>query len=397
VRQVVATAATEFALEDFNFAQDCAKKPRMSVMYRTHRAALALLAISSVAVGAFGATDEERATARSLANHGISAYKEKRYGDAADMFQRAESLVHSPVHLLYLGRSLAASGKLVRAQEAYLKATREELGSSSPAAFGKAVEDAGTELEALRPRVGQLLVTLNGLSEGEVAEVRVDGDPIPTAMVGVPIPTDPGQHRIEAKAPRHLPAWRKISLAEGQLEKVSLTLETDPDAAPASQPKTGAANVSEEATESSGTPSTTAPVASRDGNPIFLYTSLGALAIGLVGVGIGTYHVYLSQSASGDAEDLFSSCPRSIKQADARNCDLDTAAQIDAKDNLAKRERGKAIVPYVIGGVGMVLGTTLLVLYGTGGSSSSSAKASSPGLHVQPWFSYNSLGLAGTF
>jgi tetratricopeptide (TPR) repeat protein len=386
-------------MEDFISAGDCAKKPRMPAMYRTSRAALALLAISAVAFSAVGATDEERATARSLANHGINAYKDKRYGDAADMFQRAESLVHSPVHLLYLGRSLAASGKLVRAQEAYLKATREELASSSPAAFSKAVEDAGTELEALRPRLGQLLVTLSGLSAGEVAEVRVDGDPIPTAMVGVPFPTDPGQHRIEAKAPRHLPAWRKISLAEGQLEKVSLALELDPDGAPAPETKlaTGAPATAAGSEGGTSSPSSPPAVVTHDGNPIFLYTSLGALAIGLVGVGLGTYHVYLSQAASGDAEDLFGGCPRSTTMADTRKCDAATAAEIDKKDTLAKRERGKAIVPYVFGGVGMVLGTTLLVLYGTGGSTSSSSAKATPGLHVQPWFSFNSLGLAGTF
>src|SRR4051794_4053633 len=70
-------------------------------------------------------TDEERAAARAAATEGAKAYDEKRYGDAVELFLKAESLLHAPPHLLYLARSYEKLGKLVKAQETYSKLTHE--------------------------------------------------------------------------------------------------------------------------------------------------------------------------------------------------------------------------------------------------------------------------------
>src|SRR5258706_10178573 len=77
-------------------------------------------------------TDEERAGARAAATQGADAFSQNRYADALDLFARAESLVHSPSHLLYMARSLEKLGKLVRARETYLKITRERLEPTAP-------------------------------------------------------------------------------------------------------------------------------------------------------------------------------------------------------------------------------------------------------------------------
>src|SRR5262245_55707147 len=63
------------------------------------RRAIALCAAFAVLLVAFGAqaqSDEERAGARAAAQEGASAFREKRWSDAIDLFTRAESLVHSP-------------------------------------------------------------------------------------------------------------------------------------------------------------------------------------------------------------------------------------------------------------------------------------------------------------
>jgi hypothetical protein len=368
----------------------------MRFTQKTRRSALLLLAVSAFALSAAGATDEERATARSLANHGITAFKEKRYPDAVDMFQRAESLVHSPVHLLYLGRSLVATGKLVRAQEAYLKATREPITGSSPPAFSKAVDEANTELDALRPRLAQLTVTISGLTTAEKAEVQIDGEPISSVMVGVPVPMDPGQHRVEAKASRHLPAWRKISLAEGQAEKVALKLEDDPNAPPLVDPEVKTEQT-EGTTAAGAGASGTATAASHEPNQGFLYSSIGALAIGLAGVGLGTYYIVKAQDPASEADRLYSKCPITSdgNSQETRSCDKPSAARIDELDSRTGSYRVRSLASYVVGGVGLLLGTTLIILYGNSGSTSSASTA--PGLHIQPWIGVRSVGLSGTF
>jgi tetratricopeptide (TPR) repeat protein len=344
---------------------------------------------------ASAATDEERATARSLANQGIAAFKAKRFGEAADLFQRAESLVHSPVHLLYLGRSYASIGKLVRAQEAFLRATREELPPNSPAAFAKAVDEAGIELDAIKPSLAQLTITVTGVDADHPAEVSVDGETIPAVMVGVPVPMDPGQHRVEAKAVGYLPAWRKISLAEGQSERLSLDLAPDPNAPPESEdPKDG--------TEVEGAGADETPTRrkkkskSGEGNPVYLYTSLGALAVGLGGVTWGTYHLAVAFDAKRKANDRFNTCPPSPTEPTKRVCTPEVSKEVDALDTRDEESRTNSIVPYIVGGVGLILGTTLLVLFANSSAPESDAELE-PGLRVQPWLGFQSVGVSGTF
>jgi hypothetical protein len=98
-------------------------------------------------------TDQERAGARAAATQGAEAFSQKRYADAVDLFTRAESLVHSPSHLLYMARSFEKLGKLVQAREAYLKITREPIGPTTPAAFKSAKDEAQSALSSLEPRV----------------------------------------------------------------------------------------------------------------------------------------------------------------------------------------------------------------------------------------------------
>src|SRR5260221_11075432 len=78
------------------------------------------------------ASEEDRAGARAAATQGEAAYNQKRWADALDLFSRAESLGHSPLHLLFKARALAELGQLVKARETYLEIPREE--SAKPSA-----------------------------------------------------------------------------------------------------------------------------------------------------------------------------------------------------------------------------------------------------------------------
>src|SRR4051812_34405429 len=84
------------------------------------------LGLSLVAPSAWAQSDDDRAGARVAATEGVKALNDKRFADAADLFSRAESLVHSPVHLLYLARSQEKLGQLVKARENYTKIIREK-------------------------------------------------------------------------------------------------------------------------------------------------------------------------------------------------------------------------------------------------------------------------------
>src|SRR3954469_13060904 len=107
-------------------------------------------------------TDDDRAGARVAATEGVKASNEKRWAEAADLFSRAESLVHSPVHLLYLARAQEKLGKLVKARENYNRIMREKYGPESPDAFRAAQVSAQHEVGALDARLASVTVKLEG-------------------------------------------------------------------------------------------------------------------------------------------------------------------------------------------------------------------------------------------
>src|SRR5688500_11198815 len=64
-------------------------------------------------------------------------------------------------------------------------------------------EEVESRLEALRQRIPK--ITVKRGRGAEAASIALDGTSIGDQMVGTPMPTDPGPHTIEAKAPGFKP------------------------------------------------------------------------------------------------------------------------------------------------------------------------------------------------
>lgn len=328
------------------------------------------------------ATDKERAAARSIAKQGLDAYQAQQYDAAIDRFERAQALVHSPVHLLYLARSYAARGRLVRAHEAYLQAKRETLNASSPAAFVKAVEEAEKELEALKPRLARLKVQVTGV-EGATVSMTVDGEPVPEVLLGVEMPVDPGERQIEASAPGYFSAARVVELAEGESKEMAIELLPDPNATPLEATGEAEANADPLAD--------VVPTRRRDPSNAgrsdgFLYGSIGGFALALGG-GIYAYvHQQKRSDYMDESDGIYQTCPPGPDGT--RLCDDTAVGSIDAKDRAAKQEGNKAIVGAVVGGVGLVAAGTLLGIWLGSGDER-------PVLgNLRPWVGYRSVGLS---
>lgn len=322
---------------------------------------------------AHAATDEERAAARNLADKAMEAFNAQRYTEAIDLFQRAETLVHSPIHLLFLGRAYVASGQLVRAQEAFLKASREDLGTNAPASRVRAVQDATKELDSVRPRLAELTIRVTG---GSDSKVTVDETEIPKVLVGVPMPVDPGQHRVEVRAEGYLAAWRKITLAEGQSQTVELELVADA-AAPAAGSEAPAANAGGETQ-----PVTQAAATSTSSPTWMLVGSIAGYAVGAGGLVWGTLEALRGNEARNRSDELYNSCYTSCK------------GETDAAWREANSHYRRSIVPFIIGGVGVAAGTVLIIMYALDGEEPAPPAT---GLQVRPWVGINSAGLAGSF
>src|SRR4051812_43067258 len=196
-------------------------------------AARAIAATLVVALGmvliqpsAWAQTDDDRAGARVAATEGVKASNEKRWADAADLFSRAESLVHSPVHLLYLARAQEKLGHLVKARENYNKILREKYGPDAPDAFRQAQSSAQQESAGLDARLAAITVKLAG-EKGAIV-VTMDGEKVPPALIGLPLPVDPGSHTFEASGTDLKSDSVTVAVTEGAKEAVTLQVKSVP-------------------------------------------------------------------------------------------------------------------------------------------------------------------------
>ncbi|HEY0462943.1 MAG TPA: hypothetical protein VGC79_01985, partial [Polyangiaceae bacterium] len=267
------------------------------------------------AQSAFAQTDLERATARDAANNGRAAFDAGKYEKAIDYLSRAEQLVHSPTHLLYVARSQAKLGRLVAAHETYLKITRETLASNAPKAFVNAQAAAEQEQDALDDRLPSVTVTLQGATTAPEVTVQMDGTPLPTAMIGIPLPADPGEHVFKASGPTIASDPVTVRLAEAAKQTVILTLRSTGAALPpvagvgahagngAAQPAAGAAAVAAQA-DSSTSPPPASPSADRSSGhgPGLMIASLVSFGLGAASAGIGTYYLLKSSSTRNDSD-----------------------------------------------------------------------------------------------
>jgi hypothetical protein len=326
-------------------------------------------------------SDEQRAAARALATDGSKAFSEGRWQDAVDLFTRAESLQHAPPHLLFLARSQERLGRLVRAREAYLKITKETLPGSAPQAFRDAQASAEQELRTLEPRIASLTISVEGGEGATDLTVMVDGAPMPAALVGVPRPIDPGEHRIEAVAAGFRGEPAAVKLLDGERKDVVLRLSKDPNAAaPVATPLTTVPAPAP--TEAAPAPAETS-AGSGQGMRIGSYVAFG---VGALGLGAGTYFLIDSRAKRSDADAKEEECR-------ARGPCLagdPLAKETASLDDDARSALTLSIVGFAVGGVGVATGTALLLM-------SSSSETQTSGFSIRPVIGLGTAGVVGRF
>lgn len=319
-------------------------------------------------------TDMERATARETADAGRAQFEAGRYADAIDSFSRAQQLVSAPPHLLYIARAQAKLGRLVEAHENYLKITRENLPLKAPKPFTDAVSAAERELEEVDARLPYVTVAVQGVPAAGVS-VQMDGVTLPSAMVGIPFPVDPGAHAFEARGAAAQSAPVTVTVSEGAKEMVMLTLRTSAQAP-------GQARVNAATNLSSDAPVADAAHSSSSGLRVASYVAFG---IGAIGLGVGSYFFVKSSNTRDTSNKQFDACNP--------GCSAEQQAQVQSTDDDANRQRNVGIGAVVTGGVAAITGVTLLLL----SSGNSTASSQSQGPRVTPVLGLGSLGLTGTF
>jgi hypothetical protein len=340
------------------------------------RAALSLALALPIAVpsSAYAATPEEKAAARSLATQGAEALNGSKFAQALDLVTRAEAIIHAPTHLLMIARAQVGLGKLVAAQETYLKLIRENLAASAPAAFKNAQATAKDELAAIEPKIAALRIVVDGLGTRK-ATVKMDDQPVPPALLGVHRPVDPGKHDVAVYPVGGSPVQASIVLGNGEKKDIRLVV---PEGPPPSGVPT---NPTDNPDARPGTPT---PGASGGGFMTPMRgAGIGVGAVGLGGVVVGAVFMAKAGGHASDADALFEKCnPGCSKAQQGAITDL---------DKKAASSRTIGIIGLAAGGVA-IAGSVVLIVLGKPRPAAAPTKAG-----VEPWFGGASAGLRGRF
>lgn len=299
---------------------------------------LALLS-SSQATPAWGAsepTPSELSVARRLFDEGRAAEDAGRWREAAEKFRRATSIKDTPGMRFHLARCAEEQGFFVEALVEYDRARELIDGGVRAADVERLLADAR---ERVRAKVA--LLTLRLPSEVQNVSVEVDGKPLSGSVLGVPMPINPGKHRVSAVAVGRTPFAAELDLGMGEVRQVSVDLPVATTVPPRSAPAAGPP----------------APIAARaDSGAISTRTavlvgeaSLFAVALG-TGIGFGL--------ARSSADKRYEQADRKVlaqlggSDPDGTACAIprDGCAELDAARHDRERDATFSTIGYVAAG-----------------------------------------------
>jgi serine/threonine-protein kinase len=314
--------------------------------------ALAGALLLGVAPSARAQSSADKAAAEALFQAGRDLMSSGKYDQACAKFEGSQKLDAGLGTLLFLADCYEKAGRLASAWATFREAESIASGRGDQARAQVAKGRYG----ALEPRLSKLWIKVADGNDPATL-VKRDGEGVPRESWGVALPTDPGEHTIEASAPGRRPWSSKVTVqGEGANTPVEVPVL---EAAPAEAPV---------ATTSSPAPAPPPPVTpAEEPRPSHFQRTLSFVVggVGIVGLGVGTY---FTVRASGK------------KSESLKNCD--TPAQPNVCSQAGVTLRDQALSSARLATVFMVGGGVLLaggvVLYFTA-PSSGPAKTGMPG------------------
>ena len=179
-----------------------------------------MVAVTGPHARAQDATDTDRkATATALFHAGRELVAEDRAAEACPKFEESYRLFEANGTLINLADCYEQIGKTASAWLTFREVAQKSRRDGQDARADVA-DDRAHELER---RLTKLLVRVGPNAGVAGLVVERDGVELGRAALDVPVPVDPGPHRIAARAPGHAP-WETTVRAEGEGATVELSL-----------------------------------------------------------------------------------------------------------------------------------------------------------------------------
>jgi len=247
-------------------------------------------ALSAFGGGAsYAQTSADKAAAEALFQAGRDLMNAGKYDEACPKFEASQRLDAGLGTLLFLADCYEKAGKLASAWANFREAESIAAGRGDQAR-GQIAKNRYTALE---PRLSKLWIKVTEGNDPAIVVER-DGEPIPKESWGVALPTDAGDHVVEASAPGKK-TWSSTVTVSGEGANIPVEvplLESLP--APPSAP------VPAVAAPAAATQPVTPPPGPRTSSTqrVLAYVAGG---VGVVGLGLGTYFTVHASSKKNDS------------------------------------------------------------------------------------------------
>lgn len=315
----------------------------MRSMLRATVAGTCLCAVLMVAppVRAAGDSEGGAAAAESLFQEARKLMDAKRYADACPKFAASQKIAPAIGTLLNLADCYEKNGQLASAWARF----HEAIALAQRLGRANREQTARERAEKLEPR----LIKLSIVSSSGTVDVKLDGNSLDPAVLGTPVPVDPGKHTIEASAKGKKPFSTSVEVSEkSKAPSVEIPpLEDEP-------------NDTKDAKDSKDSKLTEPPNEERGGWST--QKTLGAVAAGagVIGLGVGAYLGLRTSSTWNEAQT----------HCAALECDqdgVDLASQAKSSGNMATIA--------VVAGAALAVGGAVLFFTAPSGKSTGAARA----------------------
>jgi tetratricopeptide (TPR) repeat protein len=286
------------------------------------------------------ATDEApnaREQARTLMREGNEKLDQGLYLEALERFERARALVPSPKLLFNIAQTLNELGRKLEALQSYERFVNEV----KPDEVSELARTAHERIFRLEGEIARIDLQTN------VAEVQVavDGKPAGATPLNAPLRVMPGAHAVVLTHPGYERQVLELSLAPGELASRRVTMQTEEEMAAtrrAVQRAEGERRASDERLRRAVAEERRRRAHTR---AILRGVGLGALAVGVAGLGVGGLLGGLSSNASSTVERAADGTPwTSLASSYDRAAELRTGAVVTLSIGAALAVAGGVLV-----------------------------------------------------
>jgi serine/threonine-protein kinase len=259
-----------------------------------------VLAWAHVAAAEISASD--KAAAEALFDRGLALMRESKFEEACQKLEQSQAIERGIGTMLYLGECYEKLGRTASAWALFREASSaaRAQGESERAQAGAARADQ------LEPKLSHMIVQVPAEDAVAGFELLRDGVVLPSGLWGMPVPVDPGEHKLEARAPGRMP-WSGSATVGPDAASSNVNVPVlaaaptlpSPEAQPVATPAAAAAAAQGTATEDR----------SRSG---WTTQRTAGAVIGGVGVAalvIGSYFGIRAIVKNNDAKD---NCPKDV-------------------------------------------------------------------------------------